>query len=109
MAAKMHLCVFVSKEILIIKSDHIVVISRKQTNKFLELSLSPTADCYLCNTFGTSPVAFGHFLQGRDQAEGVITVVTAVTQEQPVLFVASATHHAKIKVNLGRRGGGKGL
>lgn len=55
---------------------------------------------YLCDTLGAPPVPLGNLLQRRDEAESVIAVVAAVTQQEPVLFVAPPTNQAKIKVDL---------
>lgn len=55
---------------------------------------------YLRHTLGAAPVSFGHVLQWRDQAEGVVAVVTAVTQQETVLLVTSPTRHAHVQVDL---------
>ena len=56
---------------------------------------------YLSNTLGAAPVSLGHVLQRRDQAEGVVAVVTAVTQQETVLLIAPSTHQAEVEVDLG--------
>ena len=57
---------------------------------------------YLGHTLGAAPVAAGHVLEGRDQAEGVVAVVAAVTQQEALLLVATATHQAQVQVDLNR-------
>lgn len=39
-------------------------------------------------------------MEGGHQAEGVVAVVTAVTQEEPVLVAAAATQEAHVQVHL---------
>lgn len=56
---------------------------------------------YLSNTLRAAPVPLGHILQGWDQAEGVVAVITTVTQQESVLLVASSTHQAEVQVDLG--------
>lgn len=60
---------------------------------------------YLSDALGAAPVAPGHILQGRDQAEGVVAVVAAVAQQQAVLLIAPAAHQAEVEVNLRWQGG----
>lgn len=54
----------------------------------------------LSHTLGTPPVSLGHIVQRRDQAKGVVTVITPVTQEQTVLVIATATQEADVQVHL---------
>lgn len=58
---------------------------------------------HLRQALGTPPVAFGHIMEGRDQTEGVIAVITAITQKQPVLSSPTATHQAHILIHLDTR------
>lgn len=73
---------------------------RKTDNKRYSLCFLDTSVHYLSNTLWTSPVPLGHFLKRWDQTEGVVAVVTTITQQEPVLLVTSSTHHAEIKVDL---------
>lgn len=41
-------------------------------------------------------------MERRDQAEGVVAVITPVAQEKPVLVAATATQEADVQVNLQR-------
>lgn len=56
---------------------------------------------HLRQALGTSPVAFRYIVEGRDQTEGVIAVITAITQQQTVLSSPTATHQAHILIHLG--------
>lgn len=56
---------------------------------------------HLRQALGTPPVAFGYIMEGRDQTEGVIAVITAITQKQTVLSSPTATHQAHILIHLG--------
>lgn len=55
---------------------------------------------YLRQALGTSPVTFGNIVEGRDQTEGVIAVITAITQKQTVLSGPTATHQAHVLIYL---------
>ena len=46
---------------------------------------------YLSQTLRTPPVSLRNIMERGNQAEGMITVITAVTQEEPVLIIAAAT------------------
>lgn len=59
----------------------------------------------LSQTLRTPPVSLGNIVERRDQAEGVVTVITPITQEKPVLIVATATQEADIQVNLQHENG----
>lgn len=59
------------------------------------------ASHYLSNTLGAAPVPLRHILERRDQAEGVVAVVTAIAQEEPVFLITPPTHQAEVEVNLG--------
>lgn len=72
-------------------------------------SASPTAtfsnatsavNSHLSQTLRTPPVSFGDIVEGWDQAKGVVTVITSITQEKPVLVTATATQEADIEVHL---------
>lgn len=39
-------------------------------------------------------------MERRDQAEGVVAVITPIAQEKPVLVAATATQEADVQVNL---------
>ena len=39
-------------------------------------------------------------MERRDQAEGVVAVITPVAQEKPVLVAATATQEADVQVDL---------
>ena len=41
-------------------------------------------------------------MERRDQAEGVVAVITPVAQEKPVLVAATATQEADVQVDLQR-------
>lgn len=58
---------------------------------------------YLGETLGAPPVSFGDVVQRRDEAEGVVTVVTAVTQQQTVLLSPAATHQTHNQIHLKMR------
>lgn len=60
-------------------------------------------NAHLSQTLRTPPVPLGNVVKRRDQAEGMVTVITAVTQEQPVLIVATATQEADVQVHLQQR------
>lgn len=62
---------------------------------------SPTPD--LGQALGAPPVAFRNVVQRRDQAEGVVAVVTAVAQQQAVLFPTAATNQTHDQIHLQRR------
>lgn len=57
---------------------------------------------HLSQALGASPVAFGNIVEGRDQTEDVIAVITAVTQQQAVLSSPTATYQAHVLVHLSR-------
>lgn len=59
---------------------------------------------YLGETLWTPPVSFGDVVQRRDEAEGVVAVVTAVTQQQPVLLSPAATHQTHNQIHLQNQG-----
>lgn len=52
---------------------------------------SVVLELYLSNTLGTPPVTLGYIRKRRNQAEGVIAVITSITQQQFVLVVSSTT------------------
>lgn len=55
---------------------------------------------YLSQTLRTPPVSLGDIVEGWDQAKGVVTVITSITQEKPVLVAATATQEADIEIHL---------
>lgn len=59
------------------------------------------SEAHLRQAFGTSPVAFGNIVERRDQTEGVIAVIAAITQKQTVLSSPTATHQAHVLIHLG--------
>ena len=63
---------------------------------------------HLNQALGASPVSLGNVMEGRDQTEGVVAVVAAVTQQQAVLGGPTATHQTHVLFHLGTRGGGGG-
>lgn len=54
----------------------------------------------LSQTLRTPPVSLGNVMERRDQAEGVVAVITPIAQEKPVLVAATATQEADVQVNL---------
>lgn len=58
------------------------------------------AAVHLSQALGTSPVTFGDFVEGRDQTEDVIAIITTITQEQAVLCTATATYQTDVLVHL---------
>lgn len=60
-----------------------------------------TFSAYLSNTLRAPPVSFGYVLQRWDQAEGVVAVVTAITQQQAVFISPTATHQTNNQIHLG--------
>lgn len=58
---------------------------------------------HLSQALGTSPVTFGNVVEGRNQTEDVIAVITAVTEQQPVLGSPGATNQAHVLVDLRRQ------
>lgn len=59
-----------------------------------------TVTSYLSQTLRTPPVSLGDIVEGWDQAKGVVTVITSITQEKPVLVTATAAQEADIEVHL---------
>lgn len=54
---------------------------------------------FLSQTLRTPPVSLGNVMERRDQAEGVVAVITPIAQEKPVLVAATATQEADVQVN----------
>lgn len=59
---------------------------------------------YLGETLWAPPVSFRDVVERRDEAESVVAVVTAVTQQQPVLLSTAATHHTHNQIHLQNQG-----
>lgn len=55
----------------------------------------------LSEALGAPPVPFGDVVQGRNQTEDVIAVVTAVAQQEAVLCGPTTTHQTHVLVHLG--------
>lgn len=54
----------------------------------------------LSEALGAPPVPFGDVVQGGNQTEDVIAVVTAVAQQESVLCGSTATHQAHVLIHL---------
>ena len=72
----------------------------KAKNSTKHPDAAPAAESHLSQTLGTPPVSFGNIVEGWDQAEGVVAVITPVTQEETVLIAATATQEADVQVHL---------
>lgn len=63
----------------------------------------------MSQALGAPPVSFGDVVQRGYETEGVVTGVTAITQQKTILVTPAATHQTNIQVHLQNRGGKKGF
>lgn len=78
---------------------------------FGEGSPRPSQHPHRHDAFGAAPDALGDFGQGREEAENVVVVVAAVTEQQLVILVPSRADPTDVRIDLerSRRGWGEAL
>lgn len=60
---------------------------------------------YRHDTLWAPPDTLGNLRQRRQQAEDVVVVITAITQQKLVILIPSGTHPANIGLDLPGKGG----
>lgn len=66
----------------------------------LQLPEAGGAAAHLSQALGASPVTFRDLMEGGDQTEDVIAVITTIAQQQPVLCASTSTYQAHVCVHL---------
>ncbi len=55
---------------------------------------------HLSQALGASPVTFGDIVEGWDQTEGVITVITPITKQESIFITSTPTCQAHVLLHL---------